>query len=82
MADRGQLERVREHFHRRKEEIIRRYNAVGAGIGRQGSEDNRYAIVVYLRSEADRPKEPVEMDGIPLRFEVTGSFHPLQQRGR
>jgi hypothetical protein len=79
MADPRHLQSVREYFHGHKEEIIRRYNAEGAGIGKQGSGDDRYAIVVYLKSQADRPKAPVEIEGIPLRFEVTGGFH-LQRR--
>lgn len=79
MTDPRKLESVREYFLGRKEEIIRKYNAEGAGIGKQGAGNDPYAIVVYLKSKQDMPSEPVELDGIPVRFEVTGGFHLQRQ---
>jgi hypothetical protein len=78
MPDPKNLESVREYFRGRKEEIMKQYNAEGAGIGKAGAGDDRYAIVVYLKRKQDIPPEPVELDGIPVRFEVTGGFQ-LQQ---
>ena len=72
MADPKNLESVREYFRTHKDEIIRKYHAEGAGVGKSG--DDRYLIVVYLKNKQDMPSEPVELDGIPLKFEVTGGF--------
>jgi len=78
------LETVREVKKRHGDEILRRYNAVGHGIGAVGKrdhppapEDEIYVIVVNLRSASDKPKSPQQIDGVPLRFRVTGLFRAL-----
>lgn len=75
------LETVREVKKRHGDEILRRYNAVGHGIGAAGKrdhppapEDEVYVIVVLLRSASDKPKTPQQIGGVPLRFRVTGEF--------
>ncbi len=73
MADAKNFDSVRKVLAARRQEIVKRYNAAGAGIGRQGDE---YCITVYLKTARDRPKEPVRVEGIPLKFEVTGEFRP------
>jgi hypothetical protein len=72
MADPKDLESVRTLFAAHKDEILRRYGAVGGGIGRN---ENEYVITVYLRSKNDSPAEPVSIEGVRVRFEVTGEFH-------
>lgn len=71
MTDPSNLEEVRALFARHRREIIERYEAHGAGVGRQG---DGYAIVVYLDSADQQPQEPVTLEGVPLKFEVTGPF--------
>lgn len=74
MADPTVLEEVRAVFRRNRSEIIARFRAHGAGVGREGE---TYAIVVYLDSEDDRPTRQVEIESVPLKFEVTGRFKTL-----
>lgn len=75
------LQHVREVFARRKEEILRRYDAVGAGIGKEAPDSDAYAITVYLPSPTALPTERVEVDGVLLNFVVTGPFRPLSTEG-
>lgn len=75
MADPTNLKEVRAVFARVKRDLIAKYRARGAGVGR--GPGGGYAIVVYLQSEADRPRQAVQIEGIPLRFEVTGPFRRL-----
>ena len=74
MADPNELEEVRAVFALHREDLIKRYRAHGAGIGREGKS---YVIVVYLDSEDDRPAEPTRIEGVPLKCEVTGRFRTL-----
>ena len=78
------LETVREVKKRHGDEILRRYNAVGHGIGAAGKresppapEDEVYVIEVHLRSASDKPKTPQQIGGVPLRFRVVGTVRPL-----
>jgi len=66
------LEAVRRVLDAHREEIQRRFGAVGTGIGKRGSE---YVITVYLKAAKDRPESDVAVEGIELKFEVTGEFH-------
>lgn len=73
-VDPRDLEEVRALLRREKAALIMKYHAEGVAIGR-GSSPDSYAIVVYL--SAARPElGDTELDGVPLRFEVTGKFHP------
>lgn len=72
MADRKNLEDVREMLGRNKRELMQRYQAQGVGIGKQSPGDDSYVIVLYMESKRSIPAEPVEVEGIPLKFEVTG----------
>jgi hypothetical protein len=72
MADKKNLEDVRELLGRTKQELMQRYRAQGVGIGKQSPSDDHYVIVLYMESKRNIPAEPVEIEGIPLKFEVTG----------
>ena len=74
MANPKDIESVRVYFDQHKHEIIDRFNATGAGIGKNDPTDDGYVIVVYLKTNKDLPAEPVILDDIPIKFEVTGGF--------
>jgi hypothetical protein len=63
------LAHARETLRRRREELMGTYAAVGAGVG--AGKDGDYAIVVYLEAPREVP-DGASVDGVPLRFEVTG----------
>jgi hypothetical protein len=71
MTDSNQLESVRSVFRRSKDSLIETYEAQGAGVGKEGDD---YVIVVYLSSSRRRPVDPVSVEGVPVKFEVTGRF--------
>jgi hypothetical protein len=71
MTDAGDLQAVRALLSAHREELMRRYKAHGVGVGREGE---TYVIVVYLDSAAQRPDGDVKLEGVPLKFEVTGPF--------
>jgi hypothetical protein len=75
MADPENLDDVRRLFAVRKNEIIEKYRAEGAGVGKG---DRGYEVVVYVAASDLVPRERVTIDGVPLRFEVTGKFSPLR----
>ena len=78
MADPANLDDVRQLHAARKAELIRQYRAEGAGIGK---DERGYVIVIYLAASDFVPREPVNIEGVPLRFEVTGKFRPLRGDG-
>ena len=81
MADAANLEFVRGVLNRHREELRQRFRAVGIGIGKQAPSSAQHAIVVYLANSGDMPSEPVEVESVPVRFEVTGEFTPYTQGG-
>jgi hypothetical protein len=82
VIDTTRIESVRQVLEKRKDEILAAYRAVGVGIGKQKPTDPSYVIVVYLESRSDLPGGAVSIDGVPLKFEVTGPIRPLSQSGR
>lgn len=74
MANPSDIESVREYFNQHKSEIIERFNAAGAGIGKKDASDEDYIIVVYLDTKDKLPTKSVVLDEIPVVFEVTGRF--------
>ena len=70
------LEDVRELLNIRKDDIIRKYRAEGVGIGKLTPQVESYAIVVYIAHKGLKPKREIVIDGISLRFEITGKFRP------
>jgi len=74
MGETGNLERVQQVLERNKDEILRRYKAVGVGLGKRV---NDYIITVYLKSKNNVPTELQMIEGVPLHFEVTGEFRPV-----
>lgn len=81
MADPTNLDSVRGVLDRHRDELRRRFRAVGVGIGKEAPSSPRHAIVIYLASQGDAPSEPVEVESVPVRFEVTGEFKPLTPGG-
>lgn len=78
MTEPSSLEHAREVLRQRKEGILRTYKAIGVGIGKHEPQGKSYGIVVYLESEQELPKEgAISIEGVPLRFEVTGRIKPL-----
>lgn len=75
MADPTALEDVRAVLQARKDELIRTYGAEGVGIGKDASGEG-YALVVYVATR-DLLRTEESIDGIPVRFEVTGEFRAL-----
>lgn len=76
MVDPSVLTEVRAVLEARKEELTRTYKAEGVGIGEVPSGEG-YALVVYLAEPAQVPTEGASVEGIPVRFEVTGEFRAL-----
>ena len=74
MVDNKNLSSVRDYLVRNKERIIDDYNAEGVGIGKMDLDDDAYVIVVYLSDRPVSPENPVKMDGVSFKFEVTGKF--------
>ncbi|WP_116209639.1 hypothetical protein [Streptomyces olivoreticuli] len=81
MSEPNTLDHVRRVLDRHKVHILATYRAVGVGIGvgtgQATSPGTAYVITVYLQSSTDLPQEPVALDGVPLRFTVTGPIRPL-----
>jgi hypothetical protein len=68
-GDQQRLGNAREALERHREKLMRTYGAVGAGVG-AGARVG-YAIVLYLAEPRPVPDD-ASVDGVPLRFEVTG----------
>jgi hypothetical protein len=73
------LDSVRETLQRRKKEILETYRATGVGIGQEGES---YRIVVYLQTPDDLPEKPTSVDGVQLKFVVTGPLQLLRAKER
>jgi hypothetical protein len=74
MVDPRDLEAVRALLARNRTALMEQYKAAGVGVGKHGK---GYAIVVYLNSAKDRPARDITLEGVPLKFEVTGPFRTL-----
>ncbi len=74
MADPADLESVRQALAQNREQLMRAYRAVGVGIGAREPGSREYAIVVYLKSAEDMPAETAAVEGVPLKFVVSGEF--------
>jgi hypothetical protein len=75
---------VRDVHERFGDEIQRRFNPTGFGIGAvkgleapPDPEDEVYVIVVYVARKRDKPDGPQQIGGVPIRFEVAGPFRAL-----
>ena len=79
------LERVTRVRDQHQEEILRRWSGVvSTGISRErmnepGNQhpDDDYIIVVGVEKQSDLPDEPLVLDGVPVRFKVTGKLRTL-----
>lgn len=74
MVDNKNLDQVRAYLQHHKEQIMAEYKASGVGIGKSNSKDDNYVIVVYLDDQKLQPEQPVIMNGVALKFEITGPF--------
>ena len=60
-TDPHDVEAVRRVLEAHREEVTRRYDAVGTGIGKDGAD---YVITVYLKGVKDRPEQEVAIEGV------------------
>lgn len=81
MVDRRDPEQVSRVLDRHREEIVRTYGAIGSAVGKRDPADDEYVIVVYLRSAEEIPPQPVSIEGVPVKFVVTGEVRPLRPQG-
>jgi hypothetical protein len=66
------LKEVRSIFHHDKNEIIKKYSATGAGIGKKGVE---YVIVIYLDKKVNlENKEKKHWKNIPIELKYIGKI--------
>jgi len=77
MTEAKTLDEVRAVLDRHRDTILAQYGAEGIGIGRPAGQKTGYALVVYLASAPGKRPATTEIEGVPLRFEVTGKFRPL-----
>ncbi|EEP73942.1 hypothetical protein MCAG_04269 [Micromonospora sp. ATCC 39149] len=69
----GSLDAARRVLAARRADIVRRYSASGAGIGRPDP-TGPYVITVYVTDPALVPGGPERVDGVHLHFVLTGPF--------
>ena len=74
MIDPRDLDAVRALLERSRTALMEQYQAAGVGVGKHAK---GYAIVVYLSSATHRPVRETTLEGVPLKFEVTGPFRTL-----
>ena len=83
MTEPNTLERVTRVRERHDRKLLARPGVVGVGTGRARTdprpspEADDYVIVVSVRSPRDLPRSPVVVEGVPVRFEVTGPIRAL-----
>lgn len=63
------LEEIKNVFYLDKDEIIKKYSATGAGIGK---ENDNYIIVVYTNDRSQTSGNNLEWKDIPLRMKYIG----------
>lgn len=80
MLNSTDLKAVRGVLARHKTALLSKYHATGIGVGKAEGAATGYVIVVYLDGKERKPAETVVVEGIPVRFEVTGSFYPLTRK--
>jgi hypothetical protein len=78
MHDRATLEQARAALERHKSNLMESFGATGIGIGKD-EVDGGHVISVYLETGERFPSERVVVDGVPLRFVVTGPIKPLEE---
>ncbi len=67
----GDLDHIKKIFQEDKQEIIKKYNGIGAGIGMR---NNVYTIIVYIDDPNVKLLTDLFWKNIPLRMEYTGKF--------
>ena len=74
MVDPRDLASVRTYLKEHKADLMQTYHANGIAIGKMNPTDDSYVIVIYLNDKKQKPTESINVDGIPLKFEITGPF--------
>lgn len=74
MVDTKNIQSVSDYLQKHKEEIIKTYKAQGVGVGKMAPGDEDFVLVVYLQAPQQVPTNPVMLDNVRLKFEVTGKF--------
>lgn len=64
----------------RREELLARPGVTGVGVGR-GERAGEFAIVCYLASDRHAAALPAELEGVPVKLEVTGEFKAQEGAG-
>ena len=77
MVDSRDLDAVRALLERRRKDLLAQYKAAGVGVGRHGDD---YVIVVYLMTADQQPRTAETVEGVSIRFEVTGPFKTTTNR--
>lgn len=76
MVDPRDLTAVRALLAHNRSTLMEQYKAAGVGVGKHG---DGYAIVVYLDSAKQHPARDITLEGVPLKFEVTGPFKTVSR---
>ena len=76
--DKDEVKRVKK---RRSKEILKLPGAQGVGISYNDKEGKDAYIVAYVEDESAVARIPKELDGVPVRTEVSGTFQALGKRG-
>ena len=77
MADRIELDRVRKAMVLNRQILLEKYGAIGIGIGKSDSKNVNYNIVVFVESRDKIPQKNISIEGIPVKFKVTGKIKKL-----
>jgi hypothetical protein len=72
MSDSDPRERARQVLERNRDELMRRYRAIGTGLGRKSRDDPAPVIVVYVESSKDVPAGAHAVEGVEIKFVATG----------
>ena len=75
MTSEEKLERVRGVLARHKAKLMSLPGVTGTGIG-ASDEGHGYVIVVYLAGPASRAPGPTEIEGVTVKYTVTGAIRP------
>lgn len=71
MQMKNNLEEIKNIFHLDKDEIIQKYSATGAGIGK---EEGNYIIVVYTNNKSKASENSLAWKDIPLKIKYVGDI--------
>jgi hypothetical protein len=76
MSEPSDLEHVRAVLDTHRQDLLVAPHVVGVGIGKEEPSGSSYVIAVYLNSPEGRSSGPVSIEGVPVRYVVTGPLEP------